>query len=82
MNAESFDGKLITRAVARYLGMPDTKICESPISTDGGIVSMDVLGDIAVVEIASCSPDPAWFKSDIALIKQRGCWQVVAGLLN
>ncbi len=79
MNTELYDNKLIEDVVTRYLGGSEADVFTPSGRSDGGNISVDVLGDIAIAEITSLSADHSWLNSDLALVKIHGSWQVISG---
>ena len=82
MNTDLHDNKLIEGVVARYLGGSETESSAFPGEFYDGIISVDVLGDIAIAEVTSLSADFAWLNSDLALVKIHGNWQIISGLTH
>jgi len=82
MNMETFDSKLIEGVIVRYLGGSQAALFDSPDLPRFGIVSVDVLGDIAVARVTPRNTDFAWLNSNIALVKQYGNWRIITGRVH
>ncbi len=78
MNTELYENKLIEGVVTRYLGGSEADVFSTSGRSDGGIISVDVLGDIAIAEVTSLNADHSWLNSDLALVKTHGSWQVIS----